>query len=94
MMLTPAIAGERAQDATARPPSPVESVESMSKRECLRCGRDLENDRITCAGCGAVWPILSVGERLNDDTRIDEAIVWVLGAMITFVAIFLIVVAW
>ena len=66
----------------------------MTKRNCLRCGRQLAADRITCDGCGAVWPILSVIESHAQDTRVDEAIVWILGAMITFVAVFLIVVAW
>lgn len=93
-MLTLTIADEQSSEAARPHKSSAASAVSMNKRECLRCGRGLENDRITCAGCGAVWPILSVSERTDDATRIDEAIVWVLGAMITFIAAFLVVVAW
>ena len=93
-MLTLTIAEERPPMDAPRNGSPAAIPGSMTKRECLRCGRELENDRITCAGCGAVWPILSVTDRRQDDTRVDEMIVWVLGAMITFIAAFLVLVAW
>lgn len=65
----------------------------MSKRDCLRCGTRIHGHDTACTACGASWPRLSMLDGTSDQ-QIDEAVVWVLGAMITIVAFFLLFVAW
>lgn len=66
----------------------------MSERDCLRCGARIDGHDLACDACGGSWPGISILDRPFDERPIDEAIVWVLGAMITLVAFFLIFVAW
>lgn len=66
----------------------------MSERECVYCGGRLDGHDFACSSCGASWPGIAILDRPPEDRHADEAIVWVLGAMITLVGFFLIFVAW
>ena len=65
----------------------------MYDRECLRCGALIDARDSVCGSCGASWPVLAGPER-SVESGTDEAVVWVLGAMLTIVAFFLFFVAW
>lgn len=65
----------------------------MYDRECLRCGAPIDGRDSVCGSCGASWPVLAGPER-SVESGTDEAVVWVLGAMLTIVAFFLFFVAW
>jgi hypothetical protein len=66
----------------------------MTERDCLRCGTRIAGRDAVCGACGTAWPSVSMLDRPLDEAHADEAIVWVLGAMITLVGFFILFVAW
>lgn len=66
----------------------------MKNRDCIRCGTRLASTEHVCRECGTSWPHLRVLDSGRETARLDEALVWVLGAMLTVVTFFIIFVAW
>ncbi len=66
----------------------------MDNRDCVQCGTRLAGGEIECSACGASWPTLRMLDRRTAASGMDEAVVWVLGAMLTIVTFFIVFVAW
>lgn len=66
----------------------------MDNRDCVKCGTRLAGGEVECSACGASWPTLRMLDRRSDAPSVDEAVVWVLGAMLTIVTFFIVFVAW
>ncbi|MHB1168964.1 MAG: hypothetical protein ACYC28_06740 [Longimicrobiales bacterium] len=66
----------------------------MNNRDCVRCGTRLAGTDHECRECGATWPHLRMLEHAGENAHLDDALVWVLGAMLTVVTFFIVFVAW